>query len=137
MTHDTMPKTGERQTLMFSATFRSDVQVLAKRFLSPEYLFVAVGIVGAACDDVTQVFYEVGFKGKRAKLLEIIREDESNKELEGIIVFVETKKNADFIAALLSQNHFPTTSIHGDRFQREREEALDDFKVSKIQSLIQ
>lgn len=45
-----------------------------------------------------------------------------------MIVFVETRRNADYIAALLSEQGIPTTSIHGDRLQREREEALRDFK---------
>ena len=31
---------------------------------------------------------------------------------------------------------FPTTSIHGDRLQREREEALRDFKTGKMPILI-
>ena len=30
-----------------------------------------------------------------------------------ILVFVETKRNADFLASFLSQENFPTTSIHG------------------------
>ena len=30
-----------------------------------------------------------------------------------ILVFVETKRNADFLASYLSQEGFPTTSIHG------------------------
>ena len=30
-----------------------------------------------------------------------------------ILVFVETKRNADFLASFLSQEGFPTTSIHG------------------------
>ena len=29
------------------------------------------------------------------------------------LVFVETKRNADFLASFLSQEDFPTTSIHG------------------------
>ena len=29
------------------------------------------------------------------------------------LVFVETKRNADFLASYLSQEGFPTTSIHG------------------------
>ena len=44
------------------------------------------------------------------------------------LIFVETKRNADFLAAALSTEGLPTTSIHGDRLQREREEALADFK---------
>lgn len=52
------------------------------------------------------------------------------------MVFVETKRNADYLASLLSETKFPTTSIHGDRLQREREEALADFKSGKMVILI-
>lgn len=48
-----------------------------------------------------------------------------------ILVFVETKRNADFIAAMLSEQQMLTSSIHGDRMQREREEALDNFKSGR------
>lgn len=48
-----------------------------------------------------------------------------------ILVFVETKRNADFIAAMLSEQQMLTSSIHGDRQQREREEALDNFKSGR------
>ncbi|XP_037093820.1 probable ATP-dependent RNA helicase DDX4 [Pollicipes pollicipes] len=51
-------------------------------------------------------------------------------------VFVEAKRVADFIASHLCQAGFPTTSIHGDRLQREREEALADFKYGKTPTLI-
>lgn len=43
-------------------------------------------------------------------------------------MFVETKRNADFLATFLSEHNIQSTSIHGDRLQREREEALRDFK---------
>lgn len=52
------------------------------------------------------------------------------------MVFVETKRNADFIASFLSENNLPTTSIHGDRQQREREEALRDFKHGRRNILV-
>lgn len=43
-------------------------------------------------------------------------------------MFASSKKTADFLAALLSTKELPATSIHGDRFQHQREEALRDFK---------
>lgn len=49
---------------------------------------------------------------------------------------METKKNADFLAAFLSEEGLPTTSIHGDRLQREREEALNDFKTGRMPILV-
>jgi len=126
-----MPGKGERQTLMFSATFADEVQNLAKDLLN-DYLFLAVGMVGAACDDVTQVVWEVDKFAKRDKLVEIVRDVGTNRTM----VFVETKKNADFIATYLSGEGLPATSIHGDRLQREREEALGDFKAGRMPIIV-
>lgn len=36
----------------------------------------------------------------------------------------------------MSETEFPTTSIHGDRLQRQREEALHDFKSGRMKVLI-
>lgn len=121
--HSTMPATGERQTLMFSATFPEEIQHLAGKFLF-NYVFVAVGIVGSASTDVEQVIYEVSKFDKREKLIDMLQ----NGPQERTVVFVETKKVADFLATILSENDIKTTSIHGDRLQREREQALWDFK---------
>lgn len=66
--------------------------------------------------------------GKRDKLVEILKDVGTDRTL----VFVETKRNADFLASFLSGEGFPTTSIHGDRLQREREEALADFKSGRF-----
>ncbi|KAK1127173.1 hypothetical protein K0M31_003722 [Melipona bicolor] len=133
--HDTMVPLGERQTLMFSATFPDEVQHLARRFLN-NYLFLAVGIVGGACSDVEQNFYEVAKNKKKDLLREILERENSAGTLGGTLVFVEMKKRADFIAVFLSENNYPTTSIHGDRLQRQREEALADFKSGRMSVLV-
>ncbi|XP_014239350.1 ATP-dependent RNA helicase vasa-like [Cimex lectularius] len=131
--HPTMVPVGQRQTLMFSATFPEDIQRLASKYLN-NYLFIAVGIVGGACSDVEQVIYEVSKFEKKAKLVEILRTFEGEKQLA--LVFVEQKRTADFIAAYLSENNFPTTSIHGDRLQSQREQALCDFKSGYMPTLV-
>jgi len=127
-----MPKKGVRQTLMFSATFPPEIQRSAKEFLHNQ-LFVTVGVVGGACTDVTQNFYEVSKFEKREKLKEILT---ACSPEDRTLVFVKTKKNADFIATYLSHQGLPTTSIHGDRLQREREQALFDFRNGKMPILV-
>ncbi len=57
VSNSSMPKKGERQTLMFSATFPTEVQEVAREFLD-NYLFLTVGIVGGACTDVAQTFHQ-------------------------------------------------------------------------------
>lgn len=126
-----MPGKGDRQTLMFSATFPESVQVLAFDLLK-DYLFLTIGVVGGACDDVEQKVYEVEKFSKREKLMEILSDVGTNRTM----VFVETKKNADFLATYLCGEGLPATSIHGDRLQREREEALRDFKTGRTPIIV-
>merc|ERR1712141_247960 len=129
--HTPMPKKGERRTLMFSATFPDTVQHMALDFLQ-DYLFLTIGIVGGASKDVAQKFVECEKFKKREALIEILKDVGTDRTL----VFVETKRNADFLASILSNEGFPTTSIHGDRLQREREEALRDFKTGRMPILV-
>lgn len=117
---------------MFSATFPQDVQRLARDFLSPNYLYAAVGIVGGACSDVEQHFISLGPREKRDKLLEIIKERPNDRTL----VFVETKRWADMLCVILCEDDVPATSIHGDREQQQREEALRDFRTGRRNILV-
>ncbi|NXM96981.1 DDX4 helicase, partial [Sylvia borin] len=127
-----MPPKDKRQTLMFSATFPEEVQRLAGEFLKTDFLFVVVGCVGGACRDVQQNILQVSQYFKRDKLIEILH----NIGDERTLVFVDTKKKADFIACFLCQENIPATSIHGDREQREREIALRDFRSGKCPVLV-
>jgi probable ATP-dependent RNA helicase DDX4 len=61
-----------------------------------DYLFLTVGIVGGACSDVKQDFLEVDGKRKRSQL-ETILSDPARDPKERILIFVQTKKNADFL----------------------------------------
>jgi probable ATP-dependent RNA helicase DDX4 len=126
-----MPARTERQTLMFSATFPKPIQELAQDFLN-DYIFLTVGRVGGTSADIEQHVLQLGEYRKRDKLVELLTAEGMNRTL----VFVETKRNADFLASFLSQSGFPTTSIHGDRLQREREEALSDFKSGQAPILV-
>lgn len=131
MENKTMAK--EKNVVMFSATFRNELQELASKFLMSNYLFLSVGIVGSACSDVHQEIIEVTTFKKRSVLKDILQDKRYN---DRVLVFVETKRGADFLASLLSETTIPTTSIHGDRVQEEREKALKDFKTGKMKVLV-
>lgn len=68
---DNMPPTGERQTLMFSATFPKEIQMLARDFLS-NYIFLAVGRVGSTSENITQKIVWVEEHEKRSYLLDLL-----------------------------------------------------------------
>ncbi|KAJ3331603.1 DEAD-box ATP-dependent RNA helicase [Blyttiomyces sp. JEL0837] len=129
-----------RQTLMFSATFPRNIQMLARDFLK-DYVFLAVGRVGSTSENITQRIEYVEEDDKRSLLLDILHSDPTI-EVAGhpqpnlTLVFVETKRNADMLCNFLLQNSFPATSIHGDRTQKERIHALASFKTGKTPVLV-
>ncbi|XP_072216007.1 probable ATP-dependent RNA helicase DDX4 isoform X2 [Excalfactoria chinensis] len=127
-----MPAKDRRQTLMFSATFPEEVQRLAGEFLKTDYIFLVIGNTCGACSDVQQNILQVPRLSKRDKLIEILQSTGGERTM----VFVDTKKKADYLAAFLCQENLPSTSIHGDREQREREIALRDFRSGKCQILV-
>merc|ERR1711972_804265 len=99
------------------------------------YLFLTAGVVGGACSDVKPEFVQLDRNDKRGKLEELMNDPSRNPTVLTLI-FVKTKKMADFLASSLCQDGLPSTSIHGDRLQREREEALYDFRTGSKPILV-
>merc|ERR1719369_1897655 len=138
---DNMPASQDgRQTMMFSATFPKEIQMLARDFLK-DYVFLAVGRVGSTSENITQKVVWVEEHDKRSFLLDLM--DAAGlgaKDLDGeasrTLVFVETKRGADSLDEFLHREGFPVTSIHGDRTQREREEALRRFKCGQTPIIV-
>lgn len=126
-----MPGVQGRQTLMFSATFPRDIQMLARDFLK-DYVFLSVGRVGSTSENITQSVEYVEDIDKRSVLLDILHTHGAGLTL----IFVETKRMADSLSDFLINQNFPATSIHGDRTQRERERALEMFRNGRCPILV-
>lgn len=45
------------------------------------------------------------------------------------MVFVEQKRVADFVGTYLCEKKFRATTMHGDRYQAQREQALSEFRT--------
>ncbi|XP_030547565.1 DEAD-box ATP-dependent RNA helicase 37-like [Rhodamnia argentea] len=133
-----MPPSGERQTMLFSATFPKQIQRLASDFLY-NYIFLAVGRVGSSTDLIVQRVEFVHDSDKRSYLMDLLhaqRDTAVQGKQSLTLVFVETKKGADALENWLCGNGFPATSIHGDRTQQERESALRSFKSGRTPILV-
>jgi probable ATP-dependent RNA helicase DDX4 len=129
-----MPAKEDRTTMMFSTTFPDKVQDLGKEMLKDDYLFCTVGIVGGATETVTQEVIKCEKREQFEKMQGMLQVAKDNGDR--ILIFVETKRQTDFTASKLCQNDFPATSIHGDRQQMEREEALRTFKSGETPVLV-
>jgi ATP-dependent RNA helicase DDX3X len=126
-----MPSVQNRQTLMFSATFPRDIQLLARDFLK-DYVFLSVGRVGSTSENITQKIEYVEDVDKRSVLLDILHTHAGGLTL----IFVETKRMADTLSDFLINQGLPATAIHGDRTQRERERALEYFRNGRCPILV-
>ncbi|KAJ2679619.1 ATP-dependent RNA helicase ded1 [Coemansia spiralis] len=127
-----MPGTMDRHTLMFSATFPRDIQMLARDFLK-DYIFLSVGRVGSTSKNIQQRIEYVEDEDKLSVLLDILPVSGS----EGLtLVFVETKRMADRLSNDLYENNIAAAAIHGDRTQRERERALESFRTGRTPILV-
>lgn len=121
--------------MMFSATFAGPVQKMAGDFLH-DYLFITVGRVGSASETIEQVLvYAEEGRGKTRALEKMYRE---NTPADGLltVIFVDTKKKADEIECELWQAGLKVCAIHGDRDQRERDQAMAAFKSGENPILV-
>lgn len=79
--------------------------------------------------------------GKQSFLLDLmdasgLSDKDLDPEASRTLIFVETKRTADNLDEFLYREGFPVTSIHGDRTQREREEAQRRFKVGQMPIIV-
>jgi superfamily II DNA/RNA helicase len=74
-----LPSKEERFTSMFSATFPDQVQQLAKHFLRENYIFLAVGTLGGANEDIAQTIEEVRQADKKDRLCQLLEQNLSTK----------------------------------------------------------
>lgn len=128
-----MPKSDDRQTLMFSATFPQRILNLAKRYLRQRYYILKVGRVGSTTKNITQIIEHAENNEKIDRLFELIY---GHKKTDLVLIFVETKKAADDLHRELNRQCIPSASIHGDRRQQDRESALASFKSGETPILV-
>ncbi|CDW55278.1 ATP dependent RNA helicase DDX5 [Trichuris trichiura] len=125
----------DKQTLMYSATWPSEVRALAEKYLH-DYVFVNVGSLELAANhNITQVVEIVQEFEKHDRLLKLLQEITHGEDPKTLI-FVETKRKADELTRWLRQKGWPALCIHGDKAQTEREWVLTEFRSGKSPILI-
>jgi superfamily II DNA/RNA helicase len=122
---------GDRQTLLFSATFDDSVFELSKKLLkNPE--LVEVDKRNSAAVEVEQVIYAVDEDRKRELVSHMI----GMKNWRQVLIFTRTKQMADKLAKEMCKDGLKTESIHGDKSQGARDRALQNFKVGTTRVLV-
>lgn len=121
----------ERQTLLFSATVNKTIREIADWALrDPVEIDVRTGAITA--DTISHALYPVAGYQKYDLLLALLE----RTHYKSVIVFTRTKRDADRITEWLEANQIAVATMHADRTQRERVEALSGFKTGKYSVLV-
>ncbi|KAI1212615.1 DEAD-domain-containing protein [Annulohypoxylon truncatum] len=118
--------------MLFSATFPGAVRRLARDHLATNHLRVKVGRIGSTHENIKQDIVYVEQHLKRNALLDLLYSIEPGRT----IIFVNNKRTADEIDDFLYHKGLPCTSMHSDRTQREREDAMRAFRAGKAPLLV-
>jgi len=120
-----------RQILMYSATMNQNVKKLAKEFLK-DPIVVEVSPQRSSVKKIIQRVIEVD-PDKKAELLSYIIGSENYSQ---VLVFVNTKKEADGLVEHLNLDGLPASCIHGDIRQTARAKALRKFRSGDNRVLV-
>lgn len=123
--------TREKQILLFSATIPFKVEQLANTILNnPQRVEVAPN--SSTSKNVNQILYYVPKRNKIELCLHLLR----NTIKGSILIFRRTKFGVEKLEQTLIKNGYKVESIHGDKSQSSRQEALQKFKDKEATILI-
>jgi len=123
-----LPK--KRQSAMFSATFPTTVMRLAKSLLNNPEVVEIEGSISAK--EIKQLVHYIDEEQKVPLLISLLKQ----KDAKGVLIFVNTKRQANILVEKLELDSIKSVAIHGDKTQTMRNQALQEFKDGNIRVLI-
>lgn len=121
----------KKQTLLFSATIPEKIDELAKTIVKNS-VKVEINPEETTAKNIGQLLYYLPKKNKTDLCLHLLRNTINGR----ILIFRRTKLGVDKLEQSLLKNEYKATSIHGDKTQGVRNQAIEDFKTKKSNILI-
>lgn len=121
----------ERQSLFFSATITSRIEVLINQHSkNPVRVSVKLRDTSASVDqDIVRIT-------DKSRKLDVLQDLLSKEEFKKILIFDQTKIGVHKLAQELQTRGFKAESIHGDKTQGQRQKALRMFKEGHVNILV-
>jgi ATP-dependent RNA helicase RhlB len=126
-----MPPAASRLNMLFSATLSYKVTELAYEHMNNPVL-IRIETEQVTSKAVLQTAYCPANEQKLPLLIGLLKQYQPQRS----IVFVNTKKCAELLDAVLNANGFTTAALSGDVPQEKRERLLNDFQENRITLLI-
>lgn len=120
----------ERQTFLFSATITPDITQMAKKYMKHPEEVSAESYVDPSL--LQQVFYDAPQDMKFSLLVHLLK----NEKVDLVMVFCNTRRNADFVAHNLQREGVDATAIHGGLTQARRNKIMEHFRKGHVVVLV-
>ncbi len=120
-----------RQTLFFSATLDGDAGRVAKLYTRDPVVHEHGPCERRAAAEIEHRFLPVTDEGRVEALV-----GELTRERELSLVFVRTKRGADRLVKRLDARGVQAVAMHGNKSQRQREQALARFQSGAVNTLV-
>ena len=124
-------ESGDRNTLLFSATMSKEIEKIAQNYLH-DAKEIVVGSRNEGAEHVNHIYYMVNAKDKYLALKRIV--DYYPKIYA--IIFCRTKKETQEIADKLIHDGYNAVSLHGDLTQQQRDLTMQKFRQHLTQLLV-
>jgi ATP-dependent RNA helicase RhlB len=126
-----LPPAEQRLNLMFSATLNQRVLELAYEHMN-EPTAVRIEPEKLTVDKVTQIVYFPANSEKAPLLIHLLKSMGAVRTM----VFVNTKREAEYLARLIEHNDLQASAISGDVPQKKRMRMLKDFQSGDLAVLV-
>lgn len=126
-----LPKSDNRQTMLFSATLNSYVKNLAWEY-TKDAKEITIEAENITVDEIDQELIHVSSEDKMSLLVAILQKENP----ESVLVFCDTKKMCEIVSKRLRINGFENEYIIGDLPQVKRQKIMDNFKARKFRILV-
>lgn len=126
-----LPTKSQRQSLLFSATFSTEIKKLSHQILNHPQL-IEVARRNEPIELIAQRVHPVDKARKRELLSHMI----GSGNWRQVLVFTRTKHGANRLAKQLGIDGLSATAIHGNKSQGARTRALADFKKGQVRILV-
>jgi ATP-dependent RNA helicase RhlE len=120
-----------RQTLFFSATLDGEAGRVATEYTRDPVVHEHGPTARRAAAEIEHHFVEVSAEHRVEAL---VRELGRDRELT--LVFVRTKRGADRLVKRLADHGVTAAAMHGNKSQRQREQALSRFESGAVETLV-
>jgi superfamily II DNA/RNA helicase len=122
---------GERQTLMFAASFGAWAETVAKPFMRSDAVQIRSGSAGAPVATLSQKVFFLKPGQKQNRLL-----DELKSLKGGVIIFADSQESCVALGRLLDHHGLSIEFVHGNMNPGHRNRVLREFREEKIKIMV-